>query len=303
MKTTVFFILVLVLFHSHLTLSQTSVWIRLNTENGQSAYIADNYLTTSFPNHPDLISISWTSEFEAASARTLFQFYLDSIPRNAQILDARLSLYANPYPNNPGHFGDNASYLRRVTSNWNANVITWEPQPDYTHQHEVLLQQLGPFQNHLNINVTELIKDMINNPRLGFGFILMQRFEYPRRSMNFASGVCPDTSKRPLLTITYAVTAVTNLSNAVPPEFKIFQNYPNPFNPVTRIRFDIPATSFVNLRIFDALGRQVEELISHKLAAGEYSVEWVGSNYTSGVYYYSIQFGNTIQTRQMILLK
>jgi len=192
--------------------AQTTISIRLNTQTGQSAYIADNYLFTPFPNHPDLISTSW-SNVVPASARTLFQFYFDSIPTSAQIIDAKLSLFANPTPVNEGHFGDNESYIRRVTSTWLANSVLWEPQPDFTHRHEVLLPTVTSGQNLLNINVTDLVKDMIDNPKTSFGFILMLRFEYIYKSMNFASGVCPDTSKRPLLVITYDEPLPVELSS------------------------------------------------------------------------------------------
>lgn len=190
------------LFLAYPIQAQTTVSIRLNTQTGQSAYIADNYLNTSWPDHQDLIAMSWTVPFPA-SARTLFQIYLNSIPANVQIISARLSLFANPTPENTSHYGSNETYLRRVTTQWDKNTVLWEPQPDFTHLHEVLLPAVVLNQNLVNIDVTNLIKDMINNPQSGFGFILMQRFEYPQKSTNFASGVCPDTSKRPLLEITY----------------------------------------------------------------------------------------------------
>lgn len=195
-------LLITLLFLNSSVQAQTTVSIRLNTHTGQSAYIADNYLNTNWPDHPDLIAISWTVPFPA-SARTLFQIYLNSIPANVHIVNARLSLFANPTPVNTSHYGLNETYLRRVTSQWDKNTVLWEPQPDFTHHNEVLLPAVVLNQDLLNIDVTNLIRDMVNNPHSGFGFILMQRFEYPQKSTNFASGVCSDTTKRPLLEITY----------------------------------------------------------------------------------------------------
>lgn len=197
------------LLNFHLSLNaQTTIvpenlYIRLSTTSGQSAYIADNYLNTPWPNHPDLASISWTSLTRPASARTLFQFDLSLIPKGSSIIDAKLSLFANPTPSNVGHTGINASFLRRITTPWSADSVVWEKSPDFTHHNQILLPVVTENQNLLDINVTELIKDMVQNPESGLGFILMQRFEYPYVCMNFASGICPDTSKRPLLVITF----------------------------------------------------------------------------------------------------
>lgn len=220
-KYTFLTIILLGLLNIHITIyAQTigvpgSLNIRLSTSTGQSAYIADNYLNTPWPNHPDLASISWVISDRPASARTLFQFNLNLIPEGANIIDAKLSLYSNPTPSNTGHYGNNSSFLRRVTTPWSADSVVWEKSPDFTHHNQILLPVVSANQDLLDINVTDLIKDMIQNPESGYGFILMQRFEYPRICMNFASGVCPDTSKRPLLVITYDSPTPVELLNFI----------------------------------------------------------------------------------------
>ncbi len=99
MKTRILSITVFILlFTSQISISQTTVSIRLSTLTGQSAYIADNYLSTPWPNHPDIVGIAWTVNLGPAIGRTLFRFYLDSIPSTALILDAKLSLFGNPTP-------------------------------------------------------------------------------------------------------------------------------------------------------------------------------------------------------------
>ena len=84
------------------------------------------------------------------------------------------------------------------------------------------------------------------------------------------------------------LTGMNNFSVKIPGEFNLYQNYPNPFNPATSIKFDISKSSFVNIKIYDMLGRQVTELVNQKLEPGSYQVEWNASNYTSGVYLYNI---------------
>jgi hypothetical protein len=70
--------------------------------------------------------------------------------------------------------------------------------------------------------------------------------------------------------------------------FNLKQNYPNPFNPVTTIKYQIPKSSFVVLKIYDVLGNEVATLVNEKLSSGGYEVDWDGSGYPSGVYFYKL---------------
>ncbi len=88
-----------------------------------------------------------------------------------------------------------------------------------------------------------------------------------------------------------------------PAKFYLMQNYPNPFNPTTTIEFDLHKTSNVALKIFNTLGEGVAILVSDRLTAGSYSYEWDASNMPSGVYLYSLEDGEYIETRKMILMR
>ena len=96
---------------------------------------------------------------------------------------------------------------------------------------------------------------------------------------------------------------MNQISNEIPERYSLFQNYPNPFNPTTNIKFDIQKTSPTKLLIYDALGREVATLVNEELKAGSYQVDWDGSNYTSGVYFYRIQAGDYLETKKMLMLK
>lgn len=89
----------------------------------------------------------------------------------------------------------------------------------------------------------------------------------------------------------------------VPNKFSLHQNFPNPFNPVTKIRYDIPVSGNVNLKIYDNTGREINTLVNEYKDAGYYTVEFSGSSLASGVYYYKIETGNNIATKKMVLLK
>ena len=106
-----------------------------------------------------------------------------------------------------------------------------------------------------------------------------------------------------LRTTNGGVTGVTDKSNEIPLSFTLDQNYPNPFNPGTMISFDVPSKSFVTLKVFDALGREVSTLLAEELSAGAYSRRWNAANVPSGVYFYRLQAGEYVETKRMILLK
>ncbi len=89
----------------------------------------------------------------------------------------------------------------------------------------------------------------------------------------------------------------------IPFEYALRQNYPNPFNPVTYIHFTIEEQADVKLRIFDVLGRQVDELVNESLPVGHHKIVWNPTNMASGVYFYKLESGSFVKTRKMILLK
>lgn len=97
------------------------------------------------------------------------------------------------------------------------------------------------------------------------------------------------------------VTAIT--STTTPVSFSLAQNYPNPFNPTTTIRFSVPKSEFVSLKIFDSMGREVNELVSENLKAGDYQYNFSGNELSSGVYHYTFSAEGLTQTKSMILVK
>ena len=89
----------------------------------------------------------------------------------------------------------------------------------------------------------------------------------------------------------------------MPTTFALAQNYPNPFNPSTAIEYQIPKQSFVTLRIYDLLGREVAVLVNEMKQAGTHSVKWDASRFASGVYFCTIASGSYRETKKMILMK
>jgi len=89
----------------------------------------------------------------------------------------------------------------------------------------------------------------------------------------------------------------------IPNEFALSQNYPNPFNPATTIKFGLPERSFVELRVYDILGREITTLVNEELDSGYYETNFNAVNLSSGIYVYQIKAGDFVNTKKMILMK
>ncbi len=101
------------------------------------------------------------------------------------------------------------------------------------------------------------------------------------------------------------VTSLTSIDDnkIIPVNYSLAQNFPNPFNPETVIGYQLPASGYVSLKVYDLLGREVSTLVNEEKAAGSYEVKFDAKNLPSGIYFYTIQAGEFNQVRKMLLLK
>jgi hypothetical protein len=131
---------------------------------------------------------------------------------------------------------------------------------------------------------------------------------FVKNGMTTASGVTdvtfvPKMSQKSKAKISAHITEA-----GLPKEFRLNQNYPNPFNPTTSITFALPKNSFVNIKVYDMLGREVKTLLSSDMPAGNHGVQWRGDDnggrlVSSGTYIYRIAAENFVSTKKMILMK
>ena len=106
----------------------------------------------------------------------------------------------------------------------------------------------------------------------------------------------------------YEASTLSNQAETVPDHLSLLQNYPNPFNPVTTLRYELSQESFVKITIYDMLGNVVNNLVNRNQRRGSKSVQWNATNdqgqpVSTGLYIYTIQTGDFIQTKKMLLLK
>ena len=83
----------------------------------------------------------------------------------------------------------------------------------------------------------------------------------------------------------------------------LFQNYPNPFNPRTTISFYSPSRLFVSLKVYDLLGREVSTIVDEELPIGYYPRQWDARGLASGIYFYRLTAGSSVQTRKLVVLR
>ncbi|MCP9290427.1 LamG-like jellyroll fold domain-containing protein [Gracilimonas sediminicola] len=106
-----------------------------------------------------------------------------------------------------------------------------------------------------------------------------------------------------ILTLSYGEIVSNEQDDNLPKTFGLDQNYPNPFNPSTVIRYQLPVSSVVSLKVFDILGREVAALIDGRMGAGYHQVSFNARNLASGMYIYQLRAGNSVITKKLTLIK
>jgi plastocyanin/flagellar assembly factor FliW len=101
----------------------------------------------------------------------------------------------------------------------------------------------------------------------------------------------------------YQYSKVVQVSKIMPSEFSLMQNFPNPFNPTTQIRYSIPMSTHVLLKVYDSNGSEVASIVNQDKPAGNYTIDFNAARLASGTYYYTITAGNFTETKKMILMK
>ena len=115
--------------------------------------------------------------------------------------------------------------------------------------------------------------------------------------------IATSLSYRPNICLLTYTEGIVNNNNENPDKFSLSQNYPNPFNPNTKIDYAIPKKGFVSLKIYDVLGREVKTLVNENKTPGNYSIDFIGSEFSSGVYFYKLVCNEFSDIKRMILIK
>ncbi|MBK8552910.1 MAG: T9SS type A sorting domain-containing protein [Ignavibacteria bacterium] len=152
------------------------------------------------------------------------------------------------------------------------------------------LQSFGPFNMNPNDTQSVIVAQLIAR-----GSSNLNSISQLRALSDYVQTVYDDNLQ--------SVIAVNNISTEIPSQFILNQNYPNPFNPSTVIRYSLTANGFINLKVFDYLGREITTLVNEKQNAGTYEVDFNASGLSSGIYFYTMSADGFTETKRMILLK
>lgn len=99
------------------------------------------------------------------------------------------------------------------------------------------------------------------------------------------------------------IVGIHTNNNSITQDYNLSQNYPNPFNPSTKINFSLPKAGSVKLSVYNISGTEVQVLLNENMSAGEHSVDFNGSNFASGTYFYKIETNDFAQVKKMMLIK
>jgi len=100
-----------------------------------------------------------------------------------------------------------------------------------------------------------------------------------------------------------STTDIRAINNEFPVNFELSQNHPNPFNPTTKIEFSIPQSSRVSIKAYNSIGQEIAVLVNNDFSAGSHSVNFDGSNLSSGMYFYTLKSADFSKTMKMMLVK
>jgi photosystem II stability/assembly factor-like uncharacterized protein len=89
----------------------------------------------------------------------------------------------------------------------------------------------------------------------------------------------------------------------IPMTHNLTNNFPNPFNPSTKIKYSVPQTANVIIKVFDILGNEIETLVNEQKNSGTYEITWYAEQLPSGIYFYRLQAGSFVETKKMVLLR
>lgn len=198
---------------------------------------------------------AWTYSGNQGVVRSLLDFTeLSTIPANSTIMDARLSLYAMdqaPWQ----HSGANDAWIERITDSWSESTVTWNNQPATTTTNRISLSQSSSgSQNYLNIDMTQLVQDMINQPSSSHGFLIKLKTEMVYRRMGFGSSDHTNPNLRPQLSVTYIASSVG--LNEFEGSAEILC-YPNPASDLITIKTS-EGMAGASFYLADQLGRVVK---------------------------------------------
>jgi N-acetylneuraminic acid mutarotase len=296
---------------STVTLIDTCIVIKPDALAGKDIHIINSMPNFNNDPHPEFLITAWTCGGALCNDRQLIQFDLSSIPANAILTHAGINLFANPNPVTipSANYGTNNSFvIQRITSPWNEQTVTWNTKPTAVNLNQVTVPQSSSAnQNCLDIDVTNLVKDMLNDSAhsFGFNFQLVDESNY-YNGRDFATSDNPNSSKWPSIQICYRMPKPNIDSTLISTDTltDYINVFPNPFVNDLQVEVLLKNSSDVTIEVFNAIGQIVFEKSYFQLA-NEMTVVKINSQNlqqypASGVYFINVITNNKSITEKLI---
>ncbi|MCF8299205.1 MAG: DNRLRE domain-containing protein, partial [Saprospiraceae bacterium] len=254
---------------------------------------------TNYGSSINFISYDWTFSGTEALGYSLIYFDISSLPQNINIISAKLSLYHNPTSGGAGQAGNNACYLKKVTSQWDEDTVTWNILPSFSNINQVYLAtSTSPNQNYPDIDIIDFVNDWYNNPQSNYGMILEIIDKSLYNSMKFCSSDYGDSSLRPKLQICWISSESSN--NIQNKNYSI-SLYPNPNSGVFSFQYkNAPVNQNLSVQIFDITGSLIIDE-QFEILSNHFIKNYNCRNLTSGIYYMKISDCKLTRTLKIIV--
>ncbi|MBZ0198685.1 MAG: T9SS type A sorting domain-containing protein [Ignavibacteriaceae bacterium] len=205
--------------------------------------------------------------------------------------------------------GETINYPVHLNYNGKIGAVTFFA--DFTEEVASFVSIESPILDHINTVQDGIIRiawdsleGILNNSN---NYIFNFVFELKENQVleDFRMDILPETEIADIegTVLDGIVVNVPSMEGEMPLEYKLSQNYPNPFNPSTKIKYSLPESGRVVVKIFDVLGKEVTTLTDEYKDAGYYEIEFNAVNLASGIYLYKIVSGSYSDTKKMILLR
>jgi hypothetical protein len=244
--------------------------------------------TTPAPAQPEFSAYSWTCGGVPCIGRTLMSIDLSAIPANATIIYAKLSLYADPQCTYLGYYGQptygtlNRGVIKRITSAWDPNTVTWNNQPSISNANKLKLKSSSSVtQDYTNLDATALIQDMIDNPSYGILLKMSDETNY-YKSLILGSNLNSVEAYKPVLVVTYTTEGVQKNTTALTAPWQVAIS-PNPASQDLTFSFtDVNDGEMIQLSVFSIAGQLI---ISEEIPAASTHTMDV-TDLKAGMYFY-----------------
>ena len=185
----------------------TTITLQPNNNPNEAHFTLRNGIPETDPNAPELVAAAWTVNGDPYYARAAFKFDLSSIPANATIVSAKLTLYTNPTPINGDHINansgpNNSMFISRITANWSGATINWSNQPSVSTTDQISIAHTSQgFLDLVDVDVKNQVASMVSTNNYGFMIRLQNEVIYNSRV--FGSSKYSDATKHPKLVVVY----------------------------------------------------------------------------------------------------